>query len=160
MTEQEADDDALANAIYVGVVNPDLTWWDDLTPEMQDAYRAGARAVRQFLATPQAPDTGLREALDRVQKFIDTGLQGWGSPDLLEALIVVHRAVKEWPDTGRDAEIERRVLNDVARQHTGHFLRLDSDLSLVCHVDGSVLIGDLSTLRTTPDTSRGEARDE
>jgi hypothetical protein len=54
------------------------------------------------------------------------------------------------PESSRDTEIERRVLSEVARQHAGHFVRLDADLSLICHVDGSVLIGDLSALRSQP----------
>lgn len=39
---------------------------------------------------------------------------------------------------------DRRILEAVAWQHVGHDLRLQPDCSLVCVVDGSVLIGDLA----------------
>lgn len=45
--------DRIANAIYVGLVNPDLTWWDDLDPEMQAAYRRAAlHVVREITTRP------------------------------------------------------------------------------------------------------------
>lgn len=52
--------DQLANDLYVAVVQPDTIWWDDLTPEMQDAWRRAAK-----VATPAAsPDLAtLRNAL-------------------------------------------------------------------------------------------------
>ena len=39
-----------ADLIYKAVVNPDLMWWDDLTPEMQEAYLRAADAVLRTLA--------------------------------------------------------------------------------------------------------------
>ncbi len=37
--------DKVANELYVRVVQPDTIWWDDLTPEMKDAWRRAARWV-------------------------------------------------------------------------------------------------------------------
>lgn len=46
----ESELERVANAIYVAMVNPDLTWWDDLDPELREAYLRGARAAIRVLA--------------------------------------------------------------------------------------------------------------
>ena len=66
------DDDELANAIYVALVNPDTTWWDDLTPDMQEGYRRAARVVRRMV---------LNEAIDHLTKHHGGG---WFVSDILE----------------------------------------------------------------------------
>jgi len=71
MTDETAlsAEDALANDLYVAVVNPDLTWWDDLTPEMQDGWRRGAR----LLAARSQPATeGLTRLRKAAQAVIDS----------------------------------------------------------------------------------------
>lgn len=40
--------DYIANMLYVSVAQPDTIWWDDLTPDMQDAWRRAARVVLQM----------------------------------------------------------------------------------------------------------------
>ena len=59
------DLEAVANAIYVAMVQPDTIWWDDLTPEMQEPF---LRAARRLSVT--APDR-LREAAQAVVDAID-----------------------------------------------------------------------------------------
>ena len=39
----------LANALYVAVVEPELTWWDDLPPESQEAWLRGALRLLKFV---------------------------------------------------------------------------------------------------------------
>lgn len=42
------DEDTLANALYVACVQPELTWWDDLPPDAQEAWRRAARTALEF----------------------------------------------------------------------------------------------------------------
>jgi hypothetical protein len=53
MTDAQA---ALANQLYVLVVNPDLAWWDDLDPEMQAGWLRAAGYVSGLLAEAAAQE--------------------------------------------------------------------------------------------------------
>ena len=37
-----SDRETLADRLYRAVVQPEMTWWDDLTPEMQGGWLRGA----------------------------------------------------------------------------------------------------------------------
>lgn len=41
------DREQIANEIYIRVAQPETIWWDDLTPEMQEAYLRAADFVLQ-----------------------------------------------------------------------------------------------------------------
>lgn len=47
--------EALANDLYVRVVRPELTWWDDLTPETQEGWRRAADYAIALGAHPPVP---------------------------------------------------------------------------------------------------------
>lgn len=47
-TPTPPDEDTLANALYVACVQPELTWWDDLPPDAQEAWRRAARTALEF----------------------------------------------------------------------------------------------------------------
>lgn len=50
MRTKELDEEAaLANAIYIGLVNPDTMWWGDLPRGLQEAYRSAARSALRHL---------------------------------------------------------------------------------------------------------------
>lgn len=42
---QPSDLEALANRLYVAVVQPDTIWWDDLTPDLKEGWLRAARAM-------------------------------------------------------------------------------------------------------------------
>lgn len=42
MTDAPTPREVLADALYKAVVQPELTWWDDLTPEMQEDWLRAA----------------------------------------------------------------------------------------------------------------------
>ena len=53
-----SDEELIANDLYVAVVQPETIWWDDLTPEMQEGWRRGARRV---MADPERLGRALHE---------------------------------------------------------------------------------------------------
>ena len=53
----------LANDLYVTVVNPDLTWWDDLPPGMQEGWLRAAALVERRARAASEQAAELRRAL-------------------------------------------------------------------------------------------------
>ncbi len=71
-----SDRETLADRLYKAVVQPELTWWDDLTPEMQESWLRAADVARAEAASFD----GLDAYIERLRAKVEAMTYSEGAP--------------------------------------------------------------------------------